>query len=103
MNQKMTPERAAYMVAWRDRYIESLQERLAGREEENRMLSALLYYALGKIAALDGEGTVHIPVAEVTAALGRWSCRSEAEGASYAVHFEPRVPACEHGKECGKN
>ena len=44
--KKIDKARADYMIAWRDRYIERLQEQLAGREEENALVSALLFCAL---------------------------------------------------------
>jgi hypothetical protein len=48
--KKISPRREVkrleYMVAWRDRYIRTLEERLQGREEENLMMQALLFYAL---------------------------------------------------------
>ena len=87
------PDRAAYMIAWRDRYIESLQERLAGREEENGMLSALLFGALCHKAKprRNGERRVLISVKEVAELLGRWSCHTESDGENYAVCFTPRA------------
>ena len=51
-------ERLAYMVDWRNRHIEKLQERLAGREEVNNMLQTLLFYALTKAAEQQGEGVL---------------------------------------------
>ena len=51
----LDPDRAAYMIAWRDRYIERLQQRLTGREEENAMMSTLLFYGLFH-AATEHEG-----------------------------------------------
>lgn len=96
------PHRAAYMIAWRDRYIERLQERLAGREEENEMLSTLLFYGLFGLSKeqASGERAVLIPTAAVAELLGSWKCHAVCEGESYAVHFTPRSAAEEpHAKE----
>lgn len=88
------PDRAAYMIAWRDRYIERLQERLAGREEENAMLSTLLFYALCRTAEADGgERRAPIRVKEVAELLGKWSCHTESDGENYTVRFTPRLTA----------
>ena len=40
------PNRAAYMIAWRDRYIEKLEQIIEGRAQERQMLDCLLFYAL---------------------------------------------------------
>ncbi|MBQ8341152.1 MAG: hypothetical protein IJY22_02095 [Clostridia bacterium] len=101
-NEQLTPHRAAYMIAWRDRYIEDLQNRLAGREEENRMLSTLLFCTLLERAteAADGQLRVLIPTATVAKLLGRWQCRSVSEGENYAVYFSERDRAeGTHAKE----
>ena len=42
-----------YMIAWRERYIRRLQEILEGKEEELKLLNALLAVSL---QALTGEG-----------------------------------------------
>ena len=82
-------ERLAYMVDWRNRHIEKLQERLAGREEVNNMLQTLLFYALTKAAEQQGESvrTVCIPKEEITAALGRYGCDTVDAGGYYLVSF----------------
>ena len=87
------PDRAAYMIAWRDRYIERLQERLAGREEENDMLSTLLFGTLFHKAKIceNGERRVRIPVKVIAELLGRWRCHTESDGENYAVCFTPRT------------
>ena len=82
-------ERLAYMVAWRDRHIAKLQDRLAGREEVNDMLQTLLFYALARVAeeGEDGTRSIRIPKAEVMAALGRWGCDTTDGGSHYLVTF----------------
>lgn len=88
--------RLAYMIAWRDRYIEALQEQLAGTEEKQRLLCALLHYALAAIGkAQGGEETfeVKIPKNEVARALDAWECRAEGADDGYTVRFEKRKAA----------
>ena len=96
------PDRVTYMIGWRDRYIEKLQERLAGREEENAMLSTLLFCALHRLAREGerGELRVLIPTAVVAELLGHWQCHAESDGENYAVCFTPRRPTDEpHAEE----
>lgn len=103
-NTPYDPAKAAYMLAWRDRYIESLQERLAGREEENEMLSALLFCALFQRSTRceTGEREVLIPTKLVTELLGKWQSHVISAGENYAVRFSNRA-VCEepHEKEGG--
>ncbi|MBQ8358030.1 MAG: hypothetical protein IJX39_09535 [Clostridia bacterium] len=84
------PRRSAYMIAWRDRYIKALEEKAAGQEEENALLSALLFYALIRAS---GEGEerreVTIPKGDLSALLGAWECRAEDGGEAYRVRFVP--------------
>ncbi len=100
----LDPDRAAYMIAWRDRYIESLQQRLAGREEENAMMSTLLFYGLFHAAAVcEGKRCVRIPTQAVAELLGRWQCHTVSEGTDYAVYFTPRSEAEQtHAEESGR-
>ena len=84
------PRRFAYMIAWRDRYIAALQERLAGWEEKDVLLCSLLHYALTAMAnAEDGrnEYEVEIPKDELTKRLGEWECHAEDQSDSYRVCF----------------
>ena len=82
------PQRAAYMVAWRDRYIARLEETLAGREEERSLLCALLQYALQKGAGKAAE--ISIDKAELKAMLGEVSCAVENGETAYTVRFSPK-------------
>ncbi|MBE6703229.1 MAG: hypothetical protein E7585_07465 [Ruminococcaceae bacterium] len=96
----LSKERLAYMVAWRDRHIEKMQDRLAGREEVNDMLQTLLFYALARVADRRGNGVreIRIPKAEITAALGQWGCDTTDGGDHYLVTFtEARKPS-KHGE-----
>lgn len=100
----LDPDRAAYMIAWRDRYIERLQQRLTGREEENAMMSTLLFYGLFHAATEhEGERCVRIPTQAVAELLGQWQCHTVSEGADYAVYFTPRSEAEQaHAEESGR-
>ena len=83
------PARAAYMIAWRDQYIEKLEERLQGRAEESSLVKALLFYALFGMSE-SGEGEVRealIPKEELGALLGAWDCRAEDAGEAYRICF----------------
>ena len=94
-------DRYAYMIAWRDRHIEKLQDRLAGREEVNQMLQTLLFYALARVAEEQGNGQrgIRIPKEEITAALGKWGCDTTDGGDHYLVTFrEAKQPSDGEGK-----
>ncbi|MBO5354462.1 MAG: hypothetical protein J6B09_00160 [Clostridia bacterium] len=84
------PRRFAYMIAWRDRYIEALKQELAGWEEKDALLCSLLYCALARIAS-EGEekdgGEVLIEKSEVTKLLGTFECHTSDTGDAYAVRF----------------
>ena len=82
------PQRAAYMLAWRDRYIRRLEETLAGREEERALLCALLQYALQKGAGASCE--IAIDKAELKALLGGFTCAVEDGENAYTVRFLPQ-------------
>lgn len=88
--------RFAYMIAWRDRYIEALQERLAGWEEKDALLCSLLYCALARIASegeKEDEREVLIDKSEVTKLLGAFECHASDTGDAYTVRFTKK-------KEC---
>ena len=84
------PRRFAYMIAWRDKYIKVLQERLAGWEEKDALLCSLLHYALARIAS-EGEGQdereVLIDKQEVTRLLGAFECQVRDTADGYCVRF----------------
>ncbi len=102
-SMQQNADKAAYMLAWRDRYIKTLQERLAGREEENEMLSALLFCALFRLTAEQetGEREVLIPTSLVTELLGNWQSRVVSKGEEYAVRFFRRAPSEEPHEQEG--
>ena len=84
-------KRMEYMIAWRERYIRTLEERLQGREEENLMLQTLLFHALCAAGERDGQGNARVSICkqEVTDSLGKWRCDAIDEGESYLVTFSP--------------
>lgn len=86
-----------YAVAWRDRYIRSLGDALAGREEEAELLTAFLGVLLGRLCT-DGQETV-ISKSEVRSALGESSAEVEDTGDAYRVKLVPRAKNGE--KKCG--
>ena len=90
MKAQHDPNRAAYMIAWRDRYIARLEQMLEGRAEERRMLDCLLFYALfGMARGADGEGReVVISREALRELLGAWRCRTEQVDGGYRVLFE---------------
>ena len=81
--------RLAYMVAWRDRHIAALKERLEGQEEQELMMQTLLFYALHAAGEQNGKGEreVAIPKAEIAALLGHWQCSTTDGGDHYLVRF----------------
>ena len=84
------PRRFAYMIAWRDRYIEALKQQLAGWEEKDALLCSLLYCALARIAS-EGEekdgGEVLIEKSEVTKLLGAFECHTSDTGDAIVLPF----------------
>ena len=96
-SRAMEEKRLHYMVAWRDRYIQRLEERLGGREEENAMLQTLLFYALITVGERQEDGSVTVPVSKQTVSdmLGRWQCDTVDAGEAYLVTFTPVAEAGE--------
>ena len=86
---KKEPERLAYMVAWRDRYIESLEERVQGMEEQKQLLEALLLCALAERASEIGDGRREVVLSReaVAEALHRHVCTAEPCEAGYRILF----------------
>ena len=82
------PDRAAYMIAWRDRHIEKQGELIAGYEQELALVQALLALALLQGASEEeGARVVRIPKAALHAALGRYEARVEEGGDAFTVRF----------------
>ena len=82
--------RLAYMIAWRDRYIATLQEQIAGWEEKDDLLCSLLFYALFHMTSEDDEPNereARIDKAELADLLGVWECHAKDKGDLYCVRF----------------
>ncbi len=88
---KMEPERLAYMVAWRDRCIQALEERVQGMEEQKRLLEALLLCALTDSAVQKEDGSREIVLSReaVSEALHRWEPGAEPCEEGYRICFTP--------------
>ena len=87
--------RAAYMIAWRDRHIESLKETIAGLQEESRLMEALLAFALYRAAAPqeDGARVLDSPKEALRAMLGAWKSSVEADETAYHLTFREKKEA----------
>ena len=83
------PKRAAYMIAWRDRRIATLEETIAGYREESKLMEALLAFALCRAARprKDGTRALHIPKGKLTAMLGAWESSLTADESAYHLTF----------------
>ena len=90
---KMEPARLAYMVAWRDRCIEALEERVQGMEEQMRLLEALLLCALTGSATQCADGSREIVLSReaVSEALCCWESGAEPCEQGYRIRFTPVV------------
>ena len=102
-----------YMIGWRERYMQKLQELLEGREEERALLLALLSLAFGKLIGdsgagisvrqQDGDVLLQIQKEAVREALGRWQLQCAEEGEAYVLTFRPaKAPEsaeAEHGDQ----
>ena len=101
--QENDPRRFAYMIAWRDKYIEALQEQLGGWEEKDALLCSLLYYALVRIANDSDEKDereVLIEKNELTKLLGAWECHASDTGDAFCVRFTKKQESVqEHAPE----
>ena len=86
IKQKKKRERFDYMIAWRDRYIERLHEKLAGRAEENALLAALLFCSLRGGDQSESQ-EVFIEAQQLRDALNVWECRTERRENGYLLHF----------------
>ena len=109
-DQKQKEERLAYMIAWRDRYIERLRERVEGREEEVTLLLSLLFYALCRGAGADatpagelGEHTFSIEKKELAALRGARQYSVENSDSAYQATIRPRAGESSEGQAGSQN
>lgn len=91
--KKKEKKRLDYMIAWRDRYIERLQERLAGREEENELLTALLFCTLAGKSESSEACDAYIAAESLRKALNAWQCKVVREEGGYRLHFSIKESA----------
>lgn len=94
-------QKRTFAVRWRDRYIRELTDALAGREQEAKLLAALLKCLIVKCAAGDvrqsgdeeppgvGGRSLLIGKSEVSEALGRYRASVTEEAEAYRVTLEP--------------
>ena len=94
------PDRAAYMIAWRDRHIEKQKQIIEGYEEELALAQALLAFALLQ-GAREEEGVyvVRIPKAELRAALLSYEAEVEDGGDVFAVRFLNKTEPQDGGEQ----
>lgn len=90
---KLEPERLAYMVAWRDRYIRALEERVEGMEEQKQLLNALLLCALADRATPCENGCREAVLTReaVSLALEHWESVAEPCEQGYLIRFTPKA------------
>ena len=96
------PRRFAYMIAWRDKYIKALQERLAGWEEKDALFCSLLHYALFSAASDDSEQDereVLIDKREITKLLDAWVCQARDTGDAYCVRFTKKQESAQESAQ----
>ena len=82
------PDRAAYMIAWRDRHIEKQNALIKGYEEELSLMEALLAFALWQGASEAQEGRVaRIPKKAVSEMLSKYKCEVQDGEEEFLVYF----------------
>lgn len=86
------PDRAAYMIAWRDRHIEKQKEVIAGYEEQLALMEALLAFALLQRASEEqGVRAVYIPKKELSTWLSGYASEVESDEEGFTVRFLPKT------------
>lgn len=84
------PDRAAYMIAWRDRHIEKQNELIKGYEEGLSLMEALLAFALLQNASEEqGVYIARIPKAKVSEMLGKYQSEVVDGEEEFTVRFHP--------------
>lgn len=84
------PERAAYMIAWRDRHIEKQNELIKGYEENLSLMEALLALALWQRASgSEEERVARILKKELSDMLGKYTSEVQEEADAFLVKFRP--------------
>ena len=94
------PERAAYMIAWRDRHIEKQKQVIAGYEEQLTLVQALLAFALLQKASEDaGARVVRIPKKELSEAICAYTSEVEGDEDAFTVRFLPKTEGPDGGEQ----
>ena len=84
------PDRAAYMIAWRDRHIEKQNELIKGYEEGMSLLESLLALALLQRASEEqGAYVARISKSEMSDMLGKYTSEVTDDGEEFVVRFHP--------------
>ena len=94
------PDRAAYMLAWRDRHIEKQREIIAGYEEQLALMEALLAFALWQRASETQDGRIiRIPKGELRAVLSGYTSEVENGEDAFTVRFLPQTEPQDGGEQ----
>ncbi len=94
------PERAAYMIAWRDRHIEKQNELIRGYEENLSLMEALLAFALWQQADENGKERVsRIPKKELSEMLGKYTSEVQDTEQEFLVCFRPATEPTDGGEQ----
>ena len=94
------PDRAAYMIAWRDRHIEKQSRLIEGYEESMALMEALLAFALLQRTSEEGGArVVQIPKKEIREVLSGYASEVESDEEKFTVRFIPRVEPQDGGEQ----
>ena len=94
------PDRAAYMIAWRDRHMEKQKQLIEGYEEQLALMEALLAFALLQKASEEGAGrVVHIPKKELSALLACYTGEVEDGEECFTVRFLAKTEPSDGGEQ----
>ena len=84
------PDRAAYMISWRDRHIEKQNELIKGYEQALSLMESLLAFALWQRAdQVQGARVARIPKDELSAMLSRYTSEIQDGEKVFTVIFRP--------------
>ena len=94
------PDRAAYMIAWRDQHIAKQNELIRGYEENLSLMEALLAFALWQGAEQCGaERLAHVPKGVLGEMLGRYTSEVREQGEEFTVRFSPVQEPIDGGEQ----
>lgn len=92
--------RAAYMIAWREKKIDQMEEMMKGLEGKSALLEAMLVCLLLREGEGERERTVRLGRAEVSARLGAWRSEAHLDGEDYVVTFTKKGEAADGASPC---